>query len=108
MRIRWERDSSRLHLIRIASLPIDMARVSLEDEALRALRALPDQTLGELADAVGLPRTNFGRSLTRRVQGAVEQLVNERLVEEHDGRYRLSERGRRTFADRAFDSRLSP
>ncbi len=85
-----------------------MARVLLEDEVLRALRALPDQTLGELADALGLPRTNFGRPLTRRVQGPVEQLINERLVEEHDGRYRLSERGRRMLAERALDGGLSP
>jgi DNA-binding IclR family transcriptional regulator len=84
-----------------------MARVTLEDEVLRALRARPDQTLGELADTVGLPRTNFGRRLARRVQSAVEHLVNERLVEEYDGRYRLSERGRRTLAERALDSGLS-
>jgi DNA-binding transcriptional ArsR family regulator len=80
-----------------------MASVSLQDELLRALRALPDQTLGDLADAVGLPRTNFGRPLTRRVQGTVERLVAEGLVEEHEGVHRLSERGRRTLAERALD-----
>ncbi|MGH2933658.1 MAG: hypothetical protein ACRDL2_03970 [Gaiellaceae bacterium] len=81
-----------------------MAPVALHDEVLRALRALPNQTLGELADAVRLPRTNFGRPLTRRVERPVQQLVREGLVEEHEGRYRLSERGRRTLADRALDS----
>jgi hypothetical protein len=31
-------------------------------------------------------------------------LLADGLVDEHDGRYRLSERGRRTLADRALDS----
>jgi predicted transcriptional regulator len=84
-----------------------MAQDSLDDELLRALRALPDQTLGELADAVGLPRTNFGRPLVRRVQGPVRQLLTEGLVEEEEGRYRLSQRGRRTLAERALGTDVS-
>jgi DNA-binding IclR family transcriptional regulator len=80
-----------------------MAPVSLQDKVLRALRALPDQTLADLADSVGLPRTNFGRPLTRRIQGTVEQLVTEGLVEERGGRHRLSERGRRALVERALD-----
>jgi DNA-binding IclR family transcriptional regulator len=81
-----------------------MAPISLHDEVLRALRAFPDQTFGELAHAVRSPRTNFGRPLTRGVERSLQQLVRDGLVEKHKGRYRLSERGRRTLAERALGS----
>jgi DNA-binding IclR family transcriptional regulator len=81
-----------------------MGEVSLNQELLRAIRSAPDRSLGELADAVGLPRTNFGRSLGNRLREPVARLLADGLVDEHDGRYRLSERGRRTLADRALDS----
>jgi DNA-binding IclR family transcriptional regulator len=71
---------------------------------LRALRRVPDSSLGELADAVGLPRTNFGRPLSRRLREPISQLVAEGLVEDRGGRYRLSEPGR--LADRAVDGIL--
>ena len=73
---------------------------------LRALRSAPESSLGELADAVGLPRTNFGRPLGRRLREPISQLVAEGLVEDHGGRYRLSERGRRALAERALDNIL--
>jgi DNA-binding IclR family transcriptional regulator len=79
-----------------------MPRELLDEELLRALRAVPDQRLGELAHAVGLPRTNFGRPLTRRVQSHVQQLVQDGLVEELGGRYRLSRRGRQALGGRAL------
>lgn len=69
---------------------------------LRALRSAPDSSLGELADSVGLPRSNFGRPLSRRLREPVNQLVAEGLVEDRGGRYRLSERGRRALAERAL------
>lgn len=81
-----------------------MARVPLEQELLRALRSGPERTLDELAEAVGFPRTNYGRSLGKRVRTPVEDLVNQGLVKEHDRRYRLSMRGRRALADRALNS----
>ena len=80
-----------------------MDELSLDQELLRALRRAPDRSLGELADAVGLPRTNFGRSLSHRLQEPVERLLGDGLIEEHGGRYRLSESGRRTLAERALD-----
>lgn len=73
---------------------------------LRALRRAPGSTVDELADAIGLPRTNFGRPLSRRLRAPLGRLLVDRLVEEHDGRYRLSERGRRTLAERALDGTL--
>lgn len=79
----------------------------LDQELLRALRSGPERTLGELAEVVGLPRTNYGRLLGRRLREPVRQLVADGLVEEAGGRYRLSERGRRALADRALDSRSS-
>jgi DNA-binding IclR family transcriptional regulator len=70
-----------------------MSELPLDTELLRALRNAPERTLGELADAVGLPRTNFGRSLGSRIREPVERLIADGLVDAHDGRYRLSERG---------------
>jgi len=81
-----------------------MGELFLDQELLRALRGAPDRSLGELADAVGLPRTNFGRPLRNRLREPVERLLADGLVEEHDGRYRLSERGRRTLVERALDA----
>ena len=81
-----------------------MTHAPLDEELLRALRNGPDRSLGELAEAVGLPRTNFGRSLASRVREPVRRLVDDGLVEEHGGVYRLSERGRRTLAERALDA----
>jgi predicted transcriptional regulator len=79
-------------------------RLPLEQELLRALRNGPESTLDELAEAVGLPRTNYGRSLSNHVRGPVHQLVTRGLVEEHGRRYRLSKRGRRAIADGALNS----
>ncbi len=81
-----------------------LAHASLDEELLRALRKEPDRSLGELAEAIGLPRTNFGRSLASRVREPVRRLVDDGLVEERGGVYRLSERGRRTLAERALDA----
>ena len=78
----------------------------LELELLRALRTLPDSRLSDLAEAVGLPRTNFGRPLSRPLQQPISELVSDGLVEEHRGRYRLSPNGRRTLAQRALDGTL--
>lgn len=76
----------------------------LEDDLLRAIRAAPDSRLDDLAGAVGLPRSNFGRPLTRRLRQTVQQLLADGLVEEHSGRYRLSKPGRHVLAERASDS----
>lgn len=78
----------------------------LELLLLRALRSVPDRSLGELADAVGVPRTNFGRPLSRRLREPIGQLVAEGLAEDRGGRYRLSGPGRRTLAERALDGIL--
>lgn len=66
------------------------------------LRRAPDRDLGELADAIGLPRTNFGRPLRSRLREPVERLLADGLVEEDNDRYRLSETGRQTLADHAL------
>jgi DNA-binding MarR family transcriptional regulator len=81
-----------------------MDDASLVQELLRALRRSPDRNLNELAEAVGLSRTNFGRPLGKRLREPVERLRAEGLVEERRGRYRLSEQGRHALAQRALDS----
>ena len=85
-----------------------MGDFDLDQELLRALRSSPNRSLGELADAVGLPRTNFGRQLGHRLHEPVERLLGDGLIEEHDGRYRLSESGRRTLARFALDPESHP
>jgi DNA-binding IclR family transcriptional regulator len=81
-----------------------MASGSQDDALLRALRAAPDRSLGELAQAIGLPRSNFGRPLASRIREPVRRLVAAGLVERRGGVYRLSESGRRTLAERALDA----
>ena len=80
-----------------------MDETSLESELLKAVRRAPDRRAGELADLVGLPRTNFGRPFGHRVREPLEHLRSEGLLEEHGGRYRLSDRGRRRLADEALN-----
>jgi predicted transcriptional regulator len=77
-----------------------MSQLSLDQELLRVLRRAPDRDLGELGDAVGLPRTNFGRPLRSQLREPVERLLADGLIEEDNGRYRLTESGRQTLADR--------
>lgn len=81
-----------------------MAETALEETLLRVIRNSPDRTLDELADAVSLPRTNFGRPLTRRLHEPIRRFVADGLVDEHNGHYRLSEHGRRSLAERALDA----
>jgi hypothetical protein len=81
-----------------------MARLPLDRELLSAIRNAPDRRLGELADVVGNPRTNFGRPMTKGLRSTLSRLVDDGLVEEHGGVYRLSELGRRSLAEDAFDS----
>jgi DNA-binding IclR family transcriptional regulator len=75
-------------------------------EMLRALRATPETGLAGLADALGVPRSNFGRRLDHQLLQHVTRLVEEGLVEQHGKRYRVSERGRDLLAERAFGDSL--
>jgi len=81
-----------------------MAQTRLEQKLLHAVRVGPERTLDELAEDVGSPRTNFGRTLGSRVRAPMLQLVRQGLVEEHGRHYRLSALGRRALADRALSS----
>jgi hypothetical protein len=81
-----------------------VAKVPLEQMLLSALRSGPERTLGELAQAVGFPRTNYGRTVHNRVRKPVQRLVTQGLIEQHGRRYRVSERGRRALADSALNS----
>lgn len=78
-----------------------MHEESLEDELLKAVRRAPNRGAHELADLIGLPRTNFGRPLGHRLQRPLDRLRASGLVDERDGRYVLAERGRRLLAERA-------
>jgi predicted transcriptional regulator len=77
----------------------------LDQELLLAVRRSPNRTMRELASAVGLPRTNFGRQLSHPLRGPVGRLLADGLIEERHGRYRLSERGRRVLAEREVATR---
>jgi DNA-binding Lrp family transcriptional regulator len=76
---------------------------TLDDDLLRALRNKREQSVDQLAEAVGLPRTNFGRAPRRRVRERVRHLVDQGLIEEHGKRYRISEHGRRVLAERTLE-----
>ena len=78
-----------------------MDEESLEDELLKAVRRAPNRGADELADLIGLPRTNYGRPLGHRLRGPLDRLRVGGLVDERDGRYRLAEHGRRLLAERA-------
>ena len=65
----------------------------LEEELLRILRRRRTAGLEELAEAVGLPRTNFGRQLTHRIEEPLAVLVDEGRVERCGRQYRLVRRG---------------
>lgn len=57
-------------------LPMDDSKLDdLELELLPALRGSPDSRLDDLADAVGLPRTKFGRPLSARLREPISELV---------------------------------
>ena len=77
-----------------------MDEEALEQELLRALRRAPRSTVKALADTVGLPRTNFGRRMSRGLHETLERLAADGLVEEERGRYRLTDEGRRELAER--------
>lgn len=70
-------------------------------DTLRALRGAPANLSG-LANALGIPRSNFGRRLDHELLEQVGRLVETGLVERDGKRYRVSERGRNLLADRAF------
>jgi DNA-binding IclR family transcriptional regulator len=81
----------------------------LEDQdlaLLRALRARGETSLAELADSLGLPRSNFGRHLSQRLVAPVNRLIEAGFVKRDGARYRLSQRGRRLLAERALNGSL--
>jgi DNA-binding IclR family transcriptional regulator len=78
-----------------------MDDASLEEAILLALRRSPGSNPSELAEAVGLPRTNFGRQLKTRLRSPLRRLVAQGFIEEARGRYQLSTEGRRRLAERA-------
>jgi DNA-binding IclR family transcriptional regulator len=73
---------------------------SLEVEILLALRRSPRSRIDELAEAVGLPRTNFGRRLKNSLVTPLQQLLAEGFIEDDHGRYSLTEKGRRRLSAR--------
>jgi DNA-binding IclR family transcriptional regulator len=80
-----------------------MDESALEEAILLALRHSPDSRANQLAEAVGLPRTNFGRLLKNRIRRPLHRLLAAGLVGEARGRYQLTEAGRTTLAER-FDA----
>lgn len=78
-----------------------MDDASLEGEILLALHRSPGSRSKALAEAVGLPRTNFGRRLDNRLQPPLKRLLAAGLIDEDHGRYNLTEEGRKKLAERA-------
>jgi DNA-binding IclR family transcriptional regulator len=74
---------------------------ALEEAILLALRSSPGSRTRELAEAVGLPRTNVGRQLENRLQQPLKRLLAAGLIDEDHGRYDLTRAGLRRLAERA-------
>jgi predicted transcriptional regulator len=93
----------RLHeaLTRQPYLHQEMDEDALEEAILLAVRSSPGSRTRELAEAVGLPRTNFGRQLENRLQQPLKALLAAGLIDEDHGRYDLTRQGRRKLAERA-------
>lgn len=75
---------------------------TLEEAILLALRRSSGSKVDELAEAAGLPRTNFGQRSKNRLREPLESLLAQQLIDEEHGRDQLTETGRRTLAER-FD-----
>ena len=78
-----------------------MDDASLEEAILLALRRSPGSRPDALAEAVGLPRTNFGRQLKRPLKLPLNRLLAAGVIEEDHGRYDLTVDGRRRLAERS-------
>lgn len=79
-----------------------MEDAALEESILLALRRSPGSRSDELAEAVGLPRTNFGRRLKNRLEYPLQRLLSEGLIEDDGGgRYRLTDQGRKRLQQRS-------
>jgi DNA-binding IclR family transcriptional regulator len=78
-----------------------MDDASLEEAILLALRRRPGSRSEELAEAVGLPRTNFGRQVKNRLGRPLRRLLVAGLISEDRRRYQLTEEGGRRLAERS-------
>ena len=78
-----------------------MDEASVEEAILLALRRSPGSRANDLAEAVGLPRTNFGRRLTNRLHQPLQRLLSSGLIAEDRGRHQLTTEGRRRLAEHA-------
>jgi DNA-binding MarR family transcriptional regulator len=72
----------------------------LEQAIMLALRRSPGSRPHELAEVVGLPRTNLGRQLKNRLRKPLGRLLAAGVVDEEHGRYQLTEKGRKTLSER--------
>jgi len=82
-----------------------MDDASLDEAILLALRRSPGSRSQALAEAVGLPRTNFDRRLEHPLQQPLKRLLAAGLIDEDHGRYNLTQDGRRRLADRLLTRR---
>jgi hypothetical protein len=78
-----------------------MDDASLEEAILLALRRSP----GSRSQALGLPRTNFGRQLENPLQQPLQRLLAAGLIDQDHGHYNLTHEGRRKLAERASATR---
>jgi hypothetical protein len=65
-----------------------------------ALRRSPGRRSHELAEAIGLPRTNFGRQLKNQLREPLDRLLAAGDIDDDRGRYQLTEKGRTALSER--------
>jgi DNA-binding IclR family transcriptional regulator len=61
---------------------------------------MPGSSADAIAERLGLPRTNFGRQMTKRLSRPLQRLLAAGLIEEDHRHYRLTQEGRKSLAER--------
>jgi DNA-binding MarR family transcriptional regulator len=77
-----------------------MDEAPLDEAILLRLRRMPGSSADVIAERLGLPRTNFGRRMKKRLTRPLQRLVAAGLIEENHRHYRLTQEGRKTLAER--------
>jgi predicted transcriptional regulator len=77
-----------------------MDEAPLDESILLTLRGMPGSSADAIAERLGLPRTNSGRQMTKRLSRPLQRLLAAGLIEEDHRHYRLTQEGRKSLAER--------
>jgi DNA-binding MarR family transcriptional regulator len=77
-----------------------MDEAPLDESILLTLRRMPGSSADAIAERLGLPRTNSGRQMTKRLSRPLQRLLAAGLIEEDHRHYRLTQEGRKSLAER--------